>query len=64
MMVKMRMLQSMAGPDVSYVAGDIIEIPAANVAEWVAARIAEVVEEIETATQPSAPERAARTRAK
>jgi len=63
-MVKVRMLQSMAGPDVSYSAGDIIEIPASNVAEWVAAGIAEIVEEIETAAQPSAPERAARTKAK
>lgn len=63
-MVKVRMLQSMAGPDVSYSAGDLIEIPASNVAEWVAAGIAEIVQEIETATQATAPERAARTKAK
>ena len=63
-MVKMRMLQSMAGPDVSWSAGDLIEIPAKNVAVWVAAGIAEVVAEIETAVQVPAPERAARTKAK
>lgn len=54
----------MAGPDVSWSAGDLIEIPAKNVAVWVAAGIAEVVAEIETAVQVPAPERAARTKAK
>lgn len=63
-----RMLQSMAGPDVSHVPGDILRVATRVADAWVAAGIAELLVEApeapEQATGDAGPERAARRRAR
>jgi hypothetical protein len=57
--MKVRMLISMAGPDVLIIPGDVLDVAGEVGREWIAVGYAEEIEpEYETATAPPAPEKA------
>lgn len=62
-MPRIRMIQSAAGLDFSWPAGEEIDVTAEQAASWADGVRAELVreEKLERAVKPAAPERAART---